>query len=153
MFHTNANNISSTSFKLYAASQFENGGVTEHIIENNIFVNLIPANGYINGKIGSLNMKNNVFVQNNSATGNYIVLRRKDQDAVGYSGLTGTVQNNVGYIPGEAQWILNAGGTTGGDGFAQIDELAASPFESFNFTDGTYVLKPEYSQYGPQTQD
>ena len=153
VFHTNANNISSASFKLFAVNQFENGGVTEHIIENNIFVNLIPANGYINGKIGSLNMKNNVFVQNNSATGNYIVLRRKDQDAVGYSGLTGTVQNNIGYIPGEVQWILNAGGTTGGNGFAQIEDLTASPFESFNFTDGTYVLKSEYSQYGPQTQD
>ena len=150
VFHTNANNISSTSFKLYAASQFDNGGVTEHIIDNNIFVNLIPQNGYINGKIGSLNMENNIFVQNNSAADNYIVLRRKDQDAVGYSGLTGTVQNNIGYIPGEAQWILNAGGTTGGNGFAQIEDLTASPFERFNFTDGTYVLKSEYSQYGPQ---
>ena len=150
VFHTNVANISSASFKLYAANQFDNGGVTEHIIDNNIFVNLIPANGYINGKIGSLNMKNNIFVQNNSAAGNYIVLKRKDGDTAGYSGLTGIVQDNIGYIPGEAQWILNAGGTTGGDGFAQIEDLTASPFESFNFTDGTYVLKSEYSQYGPQ---
>lgn len=124
-----------------------NTGLGEHVIENNIFVNMRPNQGLINGDIKDLTLKGNIFAQENAFTGNSIILRKRDSDNGGYPNMSGQVSDNIGYTNGTGLWKLHSDKDLG---FTEITKIDASPFESFNFTDGTYVLKSEYSQYGPQ---
>ena len=127
-----------------------NTGLGEHVIENNIFVNMRPNQGLINGDIKTLTLKGNVFAQENSFANNSFILRKRDKDNGDYPTMTGDVKDNIGYTNGAGLWKLHSAQDLTTKGFEEIEKITASPFESFNFIDGTYVLKSEYSQYGPQ---
>lgn len=138
-----------TAFKITAGQK--KSSKSKYVLENNIFNNVYVANtGIINGDLSSVTVKNNIFHSDKAGT-IYLLKAKNDQspDAANwFSTLGGGASKNI--ASGPATWKLQGGANTPGTNFEEITNITASPFESFNFTDGTYVLKSDYSQYGPQ---
>ena len=138
-----------TAFKVTAGQK--TAGKSTYVLENNIFNNVYQVNtGIINGDLTSVTVKNNIFHSDKAGT-IYLLKAKNDQTADAanwFSSIGGEASKNI--ASGAATWKLQGGGTTPEASFEEIEKITASPFESFNFTDGTYVLKSEYSQYGPQ---
>lgn len=137
------------SFKITAGQK--TAGKSTYVLENNIFNNAyVATTGIINGDLSSATIKNNIFHSNNAET-IYLLKAKNGQtadEANWFSSIGGEASKNI--ASGLATWKIQGSGRTPGINFEEIETITTSPFVSFNFTDGTYVLKSDYSQYGPQ---
>ena len=116
-------------------------------IENNIFYNVPSGNGYFKFyRLKSLSMRGNVFWADPAGTpASYcFILYSPDQDAAAL-----TISDNIAYGLSKAWSIAHSSSTVKPDPNV-IDKLGDTPFESFSFDTGAYVLKSEYAAYGPR---
>lgn len=118
-------------------------------VENNIFYNVPSANGYFKFyQVKSLKMNNNIFWADPAgATASYgFILYSKGQAASAV-----TIGSNIAYgLKEGTNWSIAHSSSKAIPGSNILVKLSASPFETFNSSNGTYTLKTEHAAFGPR---
>ena len=154
-----------SKFKLFGVNN-SNGtkaGIGSLVLYNNTFINVhYHTAGLVNGDISSLKVEKNIIFADNN-TNSVTIFRKRGGAGSKDSGVDfskdpivandGSIVDNIGYInyeynDGPCYLNLWYGNTPPLDNAKNIRSLDASPFETFNTSTGTYVLKSEYQGYG-----
>lgn len=131
----------------FVAFNGNSGGVTEFIMTNNTFVNVVLGqNGLLNiGTLNKFTTQNNIFWYDYSLTGNQFIINAKTGPS------EGQYDNNYVYCSATNKvWNIFKDGSTVslvGEEFSIID---SDPFEGgqFDIASGIFVPNSEYSSYG-----